>query len=73
MTLVIVGRIFYMRKRVATILGEEYAKSYTGLASMFIESGAIYTIVGLIFIIAYALDSDVQFLVLPCWEQAVVS
>jgi hypothetical protein len=73
MTLVIVGRIFYMRKQVASVLGQEYAKSYTSLASMFIESGAIYSIVGLIFIVAYAVDSDVQYLVLQCLEQAVVS
>ena len=40
---------------------------------MFIESGAVYSVVGLIFIISYGRQSNVQNLVFPSLEQAIVS
>jgi hypothetical protein len=73
MTLAIAGRMLLIRKRVVSTIGEEHAKLYTSVASMFIESGAVYSIVGLIFIISYGRQSNVQNLVFPSLEQAIVS
>ena len=72
MTLAIAGRMLLIRKRVISTIGEEHAKLYTSVASMFIESGAVYSIIGLIFIISYGRQSNVQNLVFPSLEQAIV-
>ena len=44
MTLTIVSRMIYLRQNVIDVLGAEHAKLYTSVAAMFVESGAIYSI-----------------------------
>ena len=72
MTLAIVSRLLYLRKRVATALGPSHATPYTSIASMFIESGALYSSLGLIYIVSRAVGSNVQNLVLQSLNQAAV-
>ena len=72
MTLAIAGRMLYMRRTVISVLGPEHARLYTSVASMFIESGAVYSVLGLIFLVSYARGSNVQNLVLQSLDQAVV-
>jgi hypothetical protein len=73
MTLAIVIRLIYMRQRLSAALSATHAKMYTSVAAFFIESNAAYTIVGLIFIISYARNSNVQNLCLQTLDQVVVS
>ena len=72
MTLAIVSRLLYLRKRVAAALGPSHAIPYTSIASMFIESGALYSSLGLIYIVSYGVGSNVQNLVLQSVDQAAV-
>ena len=60
MTLAIAGRILYWRWIVARKTDSAQAKSYVSLAAMVIESGASYSVLGLIFIVSYARGSNVQ-------------
>ncbi|KAF9559468.1 hypothetical protein CPC08DRAFT_708871 [Agrocybe pediades] len=55
-TLLIAGRLMYQRKQIRD-LGEEHSKRYLSLMAVFAESGAIYSISGLVFIPLYARNS----------------
>lgn len=72
MTLAIAYRLMSMRRRVTTMLGAEYARTYTSVVAMIVESAAVYSVTGLVFIICYARKSNVQNLVLPILDQVVV-
>lgn len=72
LTLLIVARLLYMSRRMGKTVGRQHAGTYTSVASMLIESAAPYTITGLIFIITYARNSNVQNLVLPVLSQIMV-
>lgn len=65
LTLLIAGRLFLMRNRVRRALGPEHSTAYTSILSMLIESAALYSTCGLVFIILYARNSPVQNIVLP--------
>ena len=72
MTIMIVVRLLYMRQRLSPALDSKFARVYTSASAIFIESNAAYTIVGLIFIISYARNSNVQNLCLQTLDQVVV-
>lgn len=65
LTLLIAGRLLVMRNRVREALGAEHSTAYTSTLSILIESAALYSICGLVFIILYARNSPVQNIVLP--------
>lgn len=69
----IVGRLLLVRHRVRSALGEAHSRQYTSVAAMLIESAALDSIIGLIFIISYARNSNVQNLFLPALGQVEVS
>ncbi|KAF7290742.1 hypothetical protein MIND_01314900 [Mycena indigotica] len=69
LTLLIVGRILVLRKRVKGTLGAQHAQQYFSSAAMIIESASLYAVVGLIFIVTYARSSSVQNLVFPILGQ----
>ncbi|RDX57160.1 hypothetical protein OH76DRAFT_19488 [Lentinus brumalis] len=69
LTLLLVGRLFYMSERAKRAIGREHAATYSSIASMLIESAVPYAVTGLIFIITYARNSNVQNLVLPVLSQ----
>ena len=72
LTLLLVGRLFYMSERAKRAIGREHAATYSSIASMLIESAVPYAVTGLIFIITYARNSNVQNLVLPVLGQIMV-
>lgn len=72
LTLLLVGRLFYMSERAKRAIGREHAATYSSIASMLIESAVPYAVTGLIFIITYARNSNVQNLVLPVLSQIMV-
>ena len=65
LTLLISGRLLFIRNRVKMSLGAHQAKIYTSLAAMLVESAALYSVTGLIFIVSYARNSIFQNIVLP--------
>ena len=71
-TLAITIRLLLVRRFVISSLGREYAKTYTSVAAMVVESAAISAVTGLIMIICYARSSNVQNLVLPVLDHAAV-
>jgi len=65
LTLTIAGRLLRVRKMIKDSLGDEHSRSYTSVTAMLVESAALYSIWGLVFIISYARNSAFQNLVLP--------
>jgi len=57
-TTLICLRLFYFSRRIKHILGPDGAKTYTGIAAILIESAAPYSLVGLMFLIPYARQSE---------------
>jgi len=70
-TIGIVYRLISMMKKVRTALSKSHAKMYTSISAMVIESAALYSITGMIFIICYARLSNVQNIVLPILGQVM--
>ncbi|CAA7265024.1 unnamed protein product [Cyclocybe aegerita] len=56
-TLLICLRLAKLGKAVSKALGPDSARMYTGVASMLIESAAPYSLVGIMFLIPYAMGS----------------
>ncbi|KAI9066255.1 hypothetical protein FKP32DRAFT_1674001 [Trametes sanguinea] len=69
LTLLLVARLFYMSWSAGKALSKEHGRPYISIAAMLLESATPYAVVGLIFIISYARNSNVQNLVLPILSQ----
>ncbi|TDL20989.1 hypothetical protein BD410DRAFT_750293, partial [Rickenella mellea] len=68
-TLLIVPRLLIWRNNAINMLGLQHSKTYTSIAAMMVESAALFSVTGLIFIICYAHNSSIQNLVLPVLGQ----
>lgn len=73
LTAVIVVRIVLVRKELVAVLGAEYARQYTSLIAIVIESALLYSVSSIMFLIAFAFNSNVQNLVLPFQTAMLVS
>ncbi|KAJ3476308.1 hypothetical protein NLI96_g11250 [Meripilus lineatus] len=69
LTLMIIYRLVTTRNLLISALGKEHARDYTSLIAVTIESASIYSIVSLIYIVAFARNSAVQNLCLPVLGQ----
>ncbi|KAK7472489.1 hypothetical protein VKT23_000604 [Stygiomarasmius scandens] len=65
LTIFIVGRLLYARYRIKSSLGSRYGQNYLSVASMLVESAALYSIWALVFLITYARGSAAQNILLP--------
>lgn len=54
MTLAIVGRMLYLRRQVIDVLGKQHGRMYTSIATMFLESGALYSSVAILYMACFA-------------------
>ncbi|KZW00969.1 hypothetical protein EXIGLDRAFT_589483, partial [Exidia glandulosa HHB12029] len=63
-TALIVGRLVYMRARMKKVMGTAYESLYLSVAAMLIESGLMYSVGGIIFVICYAMDTPFQNVIL---------
>lgn len=52
-TILICARLFYVRHRITSALGSEHGRLYTHICAMLVESAALYSIWGLIVLVAY--------------------
>lgn len=41
-TVIVVGRVLFLQRRVVVVIGRQHAQMFTSIASMFIESGAMF-------------------------------
>ncbi|KAF8992988.1 hypothetical protein BDQ17DRAFT_1253340 [Cyathus striatus] len=66
-------RLYMHRRRILGTLPEEHAKKYVSLATIFIESAALYSIFALIFVISYAVNNPINqiFLVVASSTQQI--
>ncbi|KAJ8095745.1 hypothetical protein PM082_022852 [Marasmius tenuissimus] len=62
-TSLVVYRLMSIRKQVTSIMGEDYASMYSKLTVILVESAALYFVVEAIFLVSFALRSNVQNLV----------
>lgn len=72
LTILIGGKLWSMRSKVHSAMGKQHAGPYTSLLSMLIESAALYSIWGMVFIIMYGRNSPAQNLFLPPLGQVQV-
>ncbi|EJC99624.1 uncharacterized protein FOMMEDRAFT_93135 [Fomitiporia mediterranea MF3/22] len=70
-TLAIAYRMLKSRRTVIQTLGQEHSKIYTSVTSMLIESAALYSVTGIVYIVCYARNSTIQNAVLPIMDQVV--
>ncbi|KAG5635949.1 hypothetical protein H0H81_009574 [Sphagnurus paluster] len=52
----IAARIYLMRQKVKQVMGELHANFYTGFVTILVESGALFTLWGLVYVIMLAGD-----------------
>ncbi|KAJ6482591.1 hypothetical protein C8R45DRAFT_1001965 [Mycena sanguinolenta] len=69
LTALIAGRLLFMRYRLKKLVGASSSMPYVTTTAMFIESAAIYSINGIIFLVAYGLNDPSQNLWLPLLGQ----
>lgn len=58
-TLLVAGRLFALRMQMRKTLGREHIRLYETAAIMVVESAALYSALGIVFILSFALHSDV--------------
>jgi len=62
-TLLVAGRLLRYRRRMESFVSREHLRTYDEVMTMVVESAAIYSIFGIIFIISFALHSYISNLV----------
>ncbi|KAI6129395.1 hypothetical protein EDD16DRAFT_1545264 [Pisolithus croceorrhizus] len=63
-TLLVSWRLLNFRREVGGLVGSEHLGTYGAAVTMVVESAAMYSVLGIIFIISYALHSNISNLVL---------
>ena len=72
LTSLIVGKILWMRRSVTMGLGSQHSKQYTSVVAMLIESAALYSITGIVYIICYGINTPAQQLFIVILGEAQV-
>jgi len=65
----IVGRVIYFERRLSSTLQSESMRVYTGVASILIESAALYSIIGTMMLIPYGLNAPTAVAFAQVWEK----
>ncbi|KAF8188116.1 hypothetical protein BJ912DRAFT_904192 [Pholiota molesta] len=68
-TALIAGRLLYQRRLIKS-LGGDHSQEYLSASAIFAESGALYSITGLVYIPLYGLDSPLIYVFAPLLEAA---
>ncbi|KAJ3552793.1 hypothetical protein NM688_g3966 [Phlebia brevispora] len=74
-TIVIVGRLFIYRRRLANVLGSGYITQYTGVMAMVVESELLYTAFMILYIVPFVLNNPIEnvFVQPPSLIQAIAA
>jgi len=62
-TILVASRLLSMRKQIKAALGDEHSKVYTSVASMIVESSALYSVAGVFYVITFALHNNMENLI----------
>ncbi|KAF9237212.1 hypothetical protein BU15DRAFT_88819 [Melanogaster broomeanus] len=62
-TFLVSGRLLALRQKMKAVLGKEHVHTYEAVVTMVVESAAVYTALGMIFIVSFALHSNISNLV----------
>jgi len=79
LTILISARLLMYRRHVATTLKIDNGQHYVSLATIFIESAALYSVFALLFIITYAINNPINQIFLTIasscqvWDVAALS
>ena len=73
MTIFIVLRLLQYRRTVMSALPAEYAKHYLSIATVLIESAALYSVFALMFLVTYAVNNPINQVVLGIAQATQVS
>lgn len=68
----IASRLFYYRWRIAKSLGAAHGTQYTSIASMIVESSALYSAFSICFLATFAVNNPIQNLFLQVLSQIQV-
>lgn len=72
LTILLVSRLLYMRYKITSTLGAQYGKTYTGIATMVLESALPLGLVSLVFIVLYSIHNTAELLLLVLLVQVQV-
>ncbi|KAF8803684.1 hypothetical protein BYT27DRAFT_7340507 [Phlegmacium glaucopus] len=72
LTALICGRLIRVSKSVSSILGEQTGKVYTGAAVILVESAALYSASGIMYLVPYALELPIADLFGQLWTKMSV-
>lgn len=72
LTILLVSRLLYMRYKIISTLGAQYGKTYTGIATMVLESALPLGLVSLVFIVLYSIHNTAELLLLVLLVQVQV-
>ena len=62
-TILVAGKLLIYRKPAKAFIGEQYAKLYASVAVIIIESSLLYSCFGILYIVTFALRSNIQDLI----------
>ncbi|KZW00978.1 hypothetical protein EXIGLDRAFT_793567, partial [Exidia glandulosa HHB12029] len=68
-TTLIVGRLLYVRAKMKKIMGRSYRCPYLSIAAILIESGLMYSVGGIVFVICYTINTPFQNVILNAMGQ----
>lgn len=72
LTLLLILRLLYMRHKIRTSVGAQYARTYTSIATMILESALPNALVSFVFVVLYAIHNPASNLFLPLQVQTNV-
>lgn len=72
LTMLLIGRLLYMRHQIKNALGTEQAQLYTTIAVMLFESALPYGLISLVFVILYGTGNAAASVFLPLLIQVEV-
>ncbi|KAF8513555.1 hypothetical protein BU17DRAFT_53155 [Hysterangium stoloniferum] len=72
-SMMICGHLLWHRHTVAKVLGKSHTTLYATLSAMFIESAALYVVVGIIHVVLFAGESSFHNLILGVMAQVEVN
>lgn len=72
-TALICGRLLSLRREIGKVLGPSHAKMYTSIIAILVESAALFTVFGIVYVIVYARKSQSSFALVQIWGDFCVS
>ena len=73
LTAMVVGRMLFLRRRAIKLLGTYHARLYSSVASIFLESGMLYTSFGVLYLVSRSAGSGASYVIMMALGQVVVS